>query len=90
VRRVEAEFEERPAVDEQVNALAGCQARLGVLALDRLRASAFADLLLFVADLCDQIGERSHIGFEAERAGVNLGSEDVADIDSGGIGFFAH
>ena len=90
VRGIEAEFEERAGIGEEGDALAGGEARLRVLAFDGFRASAFADFFLFVADLGDQLGERTHVGFEAERAGVNLRGEDVVDRESGGIDTFAH
>jgi hypothetical protein len=90
VRRIDAEFEKRPGVGEQMDALAGGEARFGVLALDGFWASAFADFFLLVADLGDQVGERAHVRFEAQRAGVKLGGDDVVDRESRGIGTFAH
>ena len=62
----------------------------GVLAFDGFGASAFADFFLFVADLGHEIGESAHVGFEAERTGVNFGGEDVVDCECGGFGAFAH
>ena len=63
---------------------------LGVLAFDGFGASAFADFFFFVANLGDEVGERSHVGFEAQRAGVEFGGENVVDGDRGGFGTFAH
>ena len=90
VRGIEAEFEEGARIGEKVDALAGGETRFGVLAFDGFCASAFADLFLFVADLGDEVGERAHVGFEAERTGINFGGEDVVDGESRGIGTFGH
>ena len=65
VRGIEAEFEEGAGIGEEGDALTAGEARLGVLAFDGFRPSAFADFFLFVADLGDQVGERAHVGFEA-------------------------
>src|SRR5208282_1953945 len=90
VRGIEAEFEERAGVGEELDALTRGEARFGVLAFDGFGASAFADFFFFVADLGDEVGERAHVGFEAKRAGVNFGREDVVDGESGGFDTFAH
>ena len=68
VRGVETEFEEGARIGEKIDAFAGGETLFGMLILDGLRASALADLFLFVADLGDEIGERAHVGFEAERS----------------------
>src|SRR5208282_5571779 len=90
VRGIEAEFEERAGVGENINSLARGEARFGMLTLDGFRATAFPNVFLFVADLGDEVGERAHVGFETERAGVNVGGKDVVDGDSGGFGTLAH
>ena len=90
VRGIEAEFEERAGVGEQVDALAGGETRFGVLAFNGFGASALADFFLFVADLGHQVGERAHVGFEAERAGVKFRGEDVINGECRGLCAFAH
>ena len=87
---VEAEFEESTGVGEQVDALAGGQAVLGVLALDGLRTSALADFFFFVANLGNQIGKSSHVRFIAQRGRIEFGGEHVVDRDRGGFGTVGH
>ena len=87
---IEAEFEERTHIGEEVDALTGGEARFRMLAFDGFSASAFADLFLVVANLGNEFGKRAHVGFEAERAGINFSGEHVVDRKSRGIGAFAH
>ena len=73
---VSAKLEELGArIDQQRDALARGQAALLVLRLDRLFATALVDDLLFVADLCDQLGHGLLVAFEARRVGFYLGLE---------------
>ena len=62
----------------------------GVLVFDGLGAAALADFLFFVADLGDEVGEQTHVGFEAERGRIYFGSDDVVDSQSGRFGTFGH
>ena len=90
VRRVEAKFEERSGVGQQVYPLAGRQPRFRMLIFDRLRPPALADLFLFIANLGHQVGQRAHVRFKAQRAGINLGRENIIDRNRGRVGAFAH
>ena len=90
MRRIETKFKEGAGIGKEIDALAGSQARFRVLVFDRLCASAFADLFLFVADLGYEVGKRTHIRFEAERTGINFGGQNVVDRNGGRVGAFAH
>jgi hypothetical protein len=61
-----------------------------VLAFNRLRATAFTDFLLLIADFGNEIGECARVGFEAGRLEVNLGRDNVVDGESYGIGTLSH
>ena len=90
MRGVGAQFEKCSGIDQQIDAFARGKASLIVLALDRFGPAAFADSLLFVAHLRNQVGQEPHIGLKAGRGGINARLENGGTRGHSGINAFVH
>ena len=71
MRGVDAKLEERPGIDQEMNSFARRQPAFGVLAFDGLGAAALANLLFFIADLGNHIGQETHVGFKTSRGRID-------------------